>query len=867
MLNRGSIRRSAGAPLALVLAIASAAPATAAADKGCAAPIAVCTHPVAGGFALIRPGRPATVLIDANADPAVRQAATSFAEDLGRVGGRRATLIDDPARAHGPVVLIGVRGQSPMLDRLIAARKIAAEDLAGQWEAYRQIVVEHPLPGVPRALVVIGSDRRGAVFGTYDLSARIGVSPWYWFADVPVARHRRLDITPGARRDQPKVRYRGFFINDEDPSFSGWAKARFGGVNARMYRHVFELELRLMGNYFWPAMWGKAFHQDDPENGRLADAMGIVIGSSHHEPMMRAQAEWHRPQPGLTTGGPWDYTRNGANLRAFWRGGIARMMSKGGGRAYDSLVTIGMRGDGDEAMGGGTATALLEKIVADQRAIIADVTGRPAAETPQIWALYKEVQDYYDHGMRVPDDVILLFSDDNWGQLRRLPAAGDHHPGGYGIYYHFDYVGAPRNYKWINTNAIEKIWQQMDLAYQANARAAWIVNVGDLKPMEYPLSFFLRQAWDPDAMTLAAMQAFPRDWAAAAFGPGQAAAIGALLTRYGQGVALRKPELLDPDSFPLGGQTATRLDGGAFGRAVETWTRLERDVARVRTHLAADQRDAYFELVEHPVRAMATLYRLYYAVAWNHRLAGAGDPRANVFADRAEAAFAEDQALTRAYHALRGGKWDGMMRQTHIGYTGWQEPARQIMPAVTRIAAAGPVPPIRFATLPAPDPDTLHIEAADYVGAEGAAGLRWAVIPHLGSGRGAVTSLPQGRAPTRPADGMRLDYAIRVARDGPVDIGLTLVPTLDTSGAGVLRTGVSLDDGPVAVLEDRLTPSPDDPATAAQRAWTRAVIENRRDLHLRLPHVAAGAHRLSVWRLDGNVVLGGLTVTSRPDDR
>ncbi|MBE7220318.1 MAG: glycosyl hydrolase 115 family protein, partial [Caulobacteraceae bacterium] len=601
------------------------------------------------------------------------------------------------------------------------------------------------------ALVIVGSDRRGAIFGTYDLSERMGVSPWLWFADVPVARRSDAWVPAGSRRDQPKVRYRGFFINDEDPCFGGWGKAKFGGINSALYAHVFELLLRMKGNYLWPAMWApKAFAADDPRSQPLADAMGVVMGSSHHEVMMRAQDEWHRHTDEGVTGGPWDYTRNAANLRTFWRGGIERMMSKGDGRGYESVVTIGMRGDGDEAMAEGTATGLLERIVADQRTIIAEVTGRPARETPQLWALYKEVQDYYDHGMRVPDDVILLFSDDNWGQVRRLPTPGaPPRAGGYGVYYHFDYVGGPRNYKWINTNQVEKTWQQMDLAYRRGARAMWIVNVGDIKPMEYPLSFFMAQAWDPEAMTPTALAAYPERWAGATFGEANGDAIGRMLTDYSRYAARRKPELIDQDSFPLGEVSHDALDGGEFGAMVAEWDALEARMLAVRAQIAPEQRDAYYQIVEYPISALGNLYRLYYATAWNRKLGASNDPRANPFADQVEAAFRRDGELTARYHAINGGKWAGMMAQVHMNYVIWKDPTQQTMPSISRVGGDTPqsrrgVAP-RFASDAPPPPGRVVVEAGAFSRAHDGPGLTWTTIPHLGQGAGGVLALPQGR--------------------------------------------------------------------------------------------------------------------------
>ncbi|WP_269715470.1 glycosyl hydrolase 115 family protein [Caulobacter sp. NIBR2454] len=837
--------------LAGALACAAMSPTLA---RACTTPVSVCAQEIAGSFPLIRGGQAAGVYIDAVADPAVRHVADSFAADLQRVGGKAAPRLTDVALAKGDLVIIGVQGGSPVIDALVRDGKIKADDLAGQWEAYRQIVVERPFPNVPRALVIVGSDRRGAVFGAYDLSEKMGVSPWHWFADVPTERKANVFITAGERSDAPKVRYRGFFINDEDPAFGTWSKKKFGGANADMYRHVFELMLRLKGNYLWPAMWQpRAFNADDPRNMVLADEMGVVMGTSHHEPLTRAHDEWGRAKAGA-----WDYAKNGEQLRIFWRGGVERMMSKGNGQPYENLVTIGMRGDGDEAMSEDTAIGLMETIVSDQRKIIADVTGKPAEKTPQVWALYKEVQDYYDRGMKVPDDVILLFADDNWGQVRRLPTSDSDRAGGYGVYYHFDYVGAPRNYKWLNTVQNEKTWQQMDLAYAKGARALWIVNVGDIKPMEFPLSFFMKQAWNPEAMTPEALARYPQDWARDAFGPAQAARIGDILTRYGQLAARRKPELINAGSFPLG-PDGDAMDGGEFGIMIDEWRALKADVAKAKAAITPAQSDAFFQLVEHPVAALSNLYELYYAVAWNQRLAPKSDPRADAFADQAEAAFARDQQIAGAYHALGGGKWDGMMLQTHIGYTNWQQPPANVMPKVQRVGGAAK--PIVFAKpTPVSAPGVAAIEAPRFTRAVGGQGLEWTVIPHLGRTLGSVVALPQGRAPTTQADGVRLEYETSVAQAGDLTVELYLSPTLDVTGKTSLRLGVSIDDGPMQVLTDRLLPAPTDTRTQEQRDWNKAVEDNARVVRASFPGVAAGKHVVKVWRLDDNVVLQKLVI-------
>lgn len=830
-----------------------------------ATPTTSSDHPP-GSFPLIKDGIPAAILVDPGANSAVRHAADSFAEDLFRVGGQQPVRCKSAGEISGPVVVIGVLGQDPSIARLAAAGKLDTSGLEGQWEAFHRQVVDDPFPGVPQALVIVGSDRRGAVFGTYEVSQQIGVSPWHWFADVPVSPRSNVWHPAGIHRDQPKVRYRGFFINDEDPCFSGWAYKHFGGVNSAAYSRVFELLLRLKGNYLWPAMWApKMFDVDDPDNMILADAMGVVMGTSHLEPMMRAQHEWHIDVGDGVRGGPWNYRTNGANLRKFWRGGIERMMSKGHGQAYESVVTIGMRGDGDKAMTEGTAIPLLERIVAAQRKIIAQVTGKPAADTPQVWALYKEVQAYYDDGMRVPDDVILLFSDDNWGQIRRLPAP-DAKPrkGGYGVYYHFDYVGAPRNYKWIDTNQVEKVWQQMNLAYQRDARAMWIVNVGDIKPMEYPLSFFLDMAWNPEAMTHEAMAAYPAKWAGAVFGKEHADTVGQMETTYSKYAARRKPELTNQHSFTLGGVTRDGLDGGEFGVLVDQWQALEKQMQDTRAKLRRDQLDAYYELIEYPIAAMANLYRLYYATAWNVELAKTNDPRANWFANEVEAAFRRDAELSQRYQSIHGGKWNGMMDQVHMSYVTWNTPTRQVMPSLTRVDGGEAGKPPRFVP-PAPPPAGVIVRAApDFDRASERNGLRWTAIPNLGRTEGAIVTLPQGRPPTTVADGVRAEYDLTVAKAGPATLTVYLAPTLNTIGAQPIHLGVSLDDRPVEMLAIDLMPTGGATNTPAKQRWAQAVMDNAVTLHHRFGQVAAGPHTLKIWRINDNVVVEKLVLATVP---
>jgi hypothetical protein len=620
-----------------------------------------------GRFALSTSGSSAPLVVSTTDFPGVVRAVLDLRADIGRVTQAEPILTTDSLPSARQIVLIGTLGKNALIDRLVRDKRLDVSGISGKWETHVTQVIDKPMSGVDRALVIAGSDKRGTIYGVYDLSAQIGVSPWYWWADVPVKHQAQLFVLPGRRTDgEPRVKYRGIFINDESPAFTGWAKEKFGGVNHQVYEKVFELILRLKGNYLWPAMWGNAFNDDDPLDAKLADEYGIVMGTSHHEPMLRAQQEWKRYGKG-----EWNYEHNDSTLRAFWAQGIRNMGS------HESIVTIGMRGDGDMPMTEGSNISLLERIVADQRKIIADVTGKNPSVTPQLWALYKEVQDYYDKGMRVPDDVTLLFSDDNWGNLRRLPTGKDTlRSGGFGVYYHFDYVGGPRNYKWINTNPIARVWEQMHLASAYGANKIWIVNVGDLKPMEFPISFFLDYAWDPSKWPADRLPEYTRSWSAQQFGNEHALEIANIITTQLRMAGRRKPELLDTATFSLTNYREAELVVAAYDSLLDRAERVEKA-------LPAEYHDAFYELVLHPVQALANLTDLYVTVAKNRLYAAQGRASANDLATRARVLFDRDAEISRRYNTeLAGGKWSHMMDQTHIGYTYWQEAPRNTMPRV-----------------------------------------------------------------------------------------------------------------------------------------------------------------------------------------
>lgn len=783
----------------------------------------------------------------------VLRAAEDLRQDIGHVTDASPELITtNDFKGEKTIVLIGTIGKSQLIDELIKLRKIDVAEINGQWESYIIQTIEKPLPNIDKALVIIGSDKRGTIFGIYEISKQIGISPWHWWADVPVKKQTELYVSAERQVDSPKVKYRGIFINDEQPALGGWVKENYGGFNSKFYTKVFELILRLKGNFLWPAMWGQSFYTEDPLNPKLADEYGIVISTSHHEPMMRAHVEWQRANKGK-----WNYSSNETALQEFWKEGIIRMGN------YESIITLAMRGDGDEPMSEESNISLLQKIVADQRKIISDVTGKQISDVPQVWALYKEVQDYYDKGMRVPDDVTLLLCDDNWGNIRKLPKLDDPpRKGGYGIYYHFDYVGGPRNYKWINTNPIPRIWEQMNLAYQHGANQLWVVNVGDLKPMEFPISFFLDFAWNPTAIKPEDVKDYTEDWCAQQFGATHKQELASLLSGYLKYSGRVKPELLNEKTFSLDNYNE-------FERVVEEYRELRRRANLLADKMDSSQKEAYYQLIQHPIQASANLYELYYYVALNHQAVARNEMPANTYADKAKEHYRKDSLLTVEFHQRNNGKWNHMMSQTHIGYTYWQQPTINKMPEVKYITnGTKPVKPTEVkskdarALVPNTVSGNIFYEQDQYVSIEAdhttrihnQGGIEWKVIPDLGKTGSAITTFPVTASPTLSSSAPYLEYEFYSYSSGKTNVMLYFSPTLNFHALQKgLQYAISIDDETPQIF----SLNTDDNDLKTWEKWVANNIIIKTSLHqLGKP----GKHVLRFTLVDSGIVLQKITV-------
>ena len=622
----------------------------------------------ADDFPLISDGRAACVFLSDNEYPGVARVAGHFMEDIEKVSGIRPKQPESLSGCTGPAVIAGTLGHSEIIDELAAKGVIDVSKLKGAWDSF--IIQTAEYGAADKVLVIAGSNKRGTIYGLYDVSRRLGVSPWHWWADVPAKKRSAAGVLPGAYfSGEPKIKYRGFFINDEYPCLAPMALERFEGMNHEFYAHVFELLLRLKGNYLWPAMWNECFHDDDPENTRLADEMGVIMGTSHHEPLMRAWKEWRRYGKG-----DWNLETNREYIENFWTESVERQGDR------ECVFTVGMRGDGDEALSAESRDEVLDDILTTQRNILSRVKGKVPEEIPQMWAVYKEVQEYYEHGAKIPDDILVMLCDDNWGNIRKLPRPDDAgRKGGFGLYYHFDYVGGPRNYKWVNTSPLPRVREQLNLAYKGGIDRLWIVNVGDIKPLEFPLSFFLDYAWDPDDWTETDLDAYASAWAAEQFGTENAAEIADCLTAYARINGRRKPELIDADSF-------STVNYREAERVLAEYTLLADRVMELRKRIPIEYADAFYELVRYPVCASANLYKLHVLTALNRLYAKQGRVSANTLAGEVRRAFDVDREMSRYYNdELADGKWHHMMNQTHISYTYWQQPEEDVLPELSEV--------------------------------------------------------------------------------------------------------------------------------------------------------------------------------------
>ncbi len=822
----------------------------------------------------------------------IRIAAEAFAGDVFLVTGKKPEIVSEASDLKGPAVIVGTMTQNPLIAGAVEAEAVNLAEIDGKWECYATRLVDGNL-------LIAGSDKRGSIYGIYRLSELIGVSPWVWFADVTPEKKETLAFTKEELETvskEPSVKYRGIFINDESPSFTGWAYGKFGALNDKMYRHVFELILRLKGNYLWPAMWGNIFSEEGSghpqDNIRVADEYGVVMGTSHHEPMCRAGEEWRHLWQQYTDKYNWDFAVNREGISNFWADGIKR------NKPYESVITVGMRGEADSELAGSMQynIDLLKDIILTQKS---QLEAEGLEQAPKMLVVYKEVEKYWNgneeseglkdwkdaDGNSPLDDVVIMLCEDNYGNVRSLPVTEKlkNRRGGWGMYYHFDYNGGPRGYMWLNVMQLEKTWEQLSETYDCGVRDIWIVNVGDLKPMEMQISYYMDLAYDfekygtngsvtpGDYYLQFVKQQFP-------YGVSEVlqAQMAGLLAGYSKLNGICKPEYMRENIYSIEnfGEAQSMLDFALF---------LMEGAELCRQEIPAELQDAYEQLVYYPVTASANVVALYIYSAYNRYYAEKQDARANGFAALVEEAVAKDRELMRHYNEeMSGGKWNKMMSQPHLGYVAWNaENAAPPTPVVLEGMTCKldkdalieelmetPVARLSGCTVLQADrftenvPVVLREQTEDQ---ERIFAAQFKVIPNYGRYDASVKVYPitmetakwydtEGTLEKLPY--LEYDFIADTAEE--YTIRVYLAPSNHLDGDKVeLRYAVQVDDGEATVVN--ALPKGYIAGDCFEWQWSRAV---ERNAHIKESRAAltAGAHKLRFYGIDAGLVLQKIVI-------
>ena len=800
-----------------------------------------------GAFPLQAAGQgPVTILVETNRSRVIATAVRMFAEDLGRVTGTTPAVVSEGAVVGGTAVIVGMAGAGGIVDRLAKAGTLDLANLQGPEGGILATVLD-PLPGVSRALVVAGADARGAAYVLMELARQMGVSPWYWWADVPVRKSAALYVTAGTYVQRPPtVRYRGIFLNDEAWGLNAWAKKTCEkdppDIGPKTYARIFELLLRLKANYCWPAMWPctRAFNHY-PANKQVADEYGIIMGSSHCEPMLRNNVdEWHRwAPPDGKPRGEWDYAANAGQVNTYWEERVRENAS------FENIYTLGMRGIHDSGMAGSgeQGVRLLEQIIETQRAMLERQVGRPAATIPQMLCPYKEVLDLYNKGLRVPGDVTLVWADDNFGYMRQLSSPGEQQrPGGSGLYYHLSYIGGPADYIWLSTTAPHRIGLELRRALAYGADRLWVFNVGDLKPAERELTYALDMAWDARNGTPERTRVFVQNFFVPLLGEGLARGVAALFDDYYRLAHRCKPEHYEPrwpTHKPLFGAAEVAERRAAYARIASEAQRLE---ARV----APEGRDAYYQLALFPLRGAALMSEVHHAAQVSLQLAAGGQPQAALAeAAKAGAAHAELLAMVRAYNEeLAGGKWRGMM--------GVRRGNEFRMPAT---AAGSPfagkatnAPPARL-----PDP-RWSAEPGRFARAASTESARIVTVPWCGPD---LVTVEPATAPSVPgeryAEAPWVEYELEVPT-GACELEIRALPTQPAHRGRGVRIAVSIDGAAPRIGDFQTT------VEGRGNAWGHNVLRGYGRVHMPVSTPEAKQVRVRIYLLDPGVALSGLHV-------
>ncbi len=854
-------------------------------------------------FSLVK-GQAACIYInenDANYD-GILLAANSFASDVLMVTGIKPQICTKEEELAGCVIAVGTMAQNSIIAKLVDKKVLSLDGIDGKWECYKTQLVDYNDNNITQVLAIAGSDKRGCIYGIYRLSRMIGVSPWVWFADVLPEKKTEIVLSKSAldmESKEPSVKYRGIFINDESPSFTGWAYGKFGGLNEKMYCNVFELILRMNGNYLWPAMWGNIFSEEGSEhphdNIRMADAYGIVMGTSHHEPMCRAGEEWRYNFEKYTDHYNWDFASNREGITNFWRDGIAR------NKPYESIVTVGMRGEADSALAGGLQynVDLLKDIINVQNDLLKEAGMQ---DVTKMLVVYKEVEEYWNGGVdkttgkfveglkdwkeadgtTALDNTVIMLCEDNYGNVRSLPETD--RKGGWGMYYHFDYNGGPRGYMWINVMQLEKTWEQLSETYEYGVRDIWIVNVGDLKPMEMQISYYMDLAYDfetygtnPKITPMEYYKRFVKEQFSYGVSEEGLDKIAEVLAGYCKLNAICKPEYLREDVYSI--------DNYKEAQWIMQYAEKIKNQAEECKQLIPEQlKDAYYELIYYPAVATANMNELYIYYAYYLKNKGVNATLAEGFATLVDDCLKLDADLMYYYNnTMAGGKWKKMMSQPHIGYVSWN--AENLQPPVVEHNAseAGKVSKEELLNIVMSDGVMHPTDTYVAIGAENYSSLlqgtladgtktQFEVIPNYGREKASLKAYPVTNEYIQTGENMesgcmdeavlntlpRAQYEFETKNAGDYKVRIYTGPSNHLVGNIVkLRCAVSVDGSAPQILN--MLPNGYLAGNCWEGHWCTAVCKN---CHVNECEISMteGKHTLTFYGIDPGLLLEKIVV-------
>ena len=793
--------------------------------------ISISTTAVGGGIALVAGDKTAPIVVSENDAEVVKTVAQCLSDDVKAVTGQSLTVTTALTAGEQPIIA-GTLGQSALIDQLAAAGKISAGEVEDKWEVYGLQMVKNPAKGISRALVVYGSTPRGTAYGLFALSRLMGVSPYIWWADVAPRKADALYV--GGKKTvskEPSVKYRGIFINDEDFALQPWAAKgldkQYNNIGPNTYAKVMELLLRLRANTLWPAMHlcSEAFWANKA-NLPVARKYDVMLGSSHCEQMLRDNEwEWrHAPWNGNNEN--WNYVTNKAQIQQYWEERVAESVG------YDGMYTMGMRGVHDWGISGYPSTQDkvqgLTEIITFQRSLLRKYFG-DETQVPQLFIPYKEVLDAYNAGLQVPEDITLCWVDDNHGYIRQLPVAKEQaRSGGNGVYYHFSYWGTPHDYLWLCSHSPSLTSYELSRAYDQGVQTLWVINVGDIKPAEMELEFAMDLAWDINAWTPEKAYRYNRYWAAKTFGEAVADRISDIKQEYYRLAAGGKPEHVFDVAY-----TNREKD-----QRISDYRALAAKVDELKGSIPSELLDAYFQLIEYPVKGAANINIKTFRAAQSLELAKQGErDKALAYADEAREAFRQITDLTSYYNkTMAGGKWDGMMSYKPRNLSQFNMPKTATDATINGMRVEAPA-----------EPTTTVISATAYTAKKG----RFTTIDNIGVSNKGLTIWPLDMTKYSAEQAPYLEFDVPVKK-GKNTISARVLPTFPVNTTYDMRVALSID-GQAPTVQSLKT-------VAMEGKWNKTVLQGFNDATIDYTAQKDMTAKVRVMLLDPGIVLSDLYV-------